>query len=387
MPQTNTITTPPSPFALSYTTCTTSELRAFYKTRTGLPARRRGKPSLARHLTHLDATATFPLFALPPELRTLVYADLLTVQPSPRGGRAQAFPQILRACRATHGEAQALLYEVNTATADVKGTVSSLNGWFPGLGLEEVFKTEVLFSVEGAAGRRVVLGGRRGEATARNVLDVEALVPAYVRRMKSVRVVVGVVDGVKEAARGRPVPPLRIVSRTPFAGVSQVVFAVASAARACKRLEVRLVARLPGVDHWRLLAGLVAFENVRKCEVDLLGVEPEQCARARKIILEPGGVKLRFPKVFWIVRDTEKALVMVRFRHGLPTDLAEMIQPEYLYHVQYAEARLDDLRIHLRDTGYMPFQGSLAVRDALISLRIFLNMVQTRRLLMFNGGA
>ena len=88
-----------------------------------------------------------------------------------------------------------------------------------------------------------------------------------------------------------------------------------------------------------------------------------------------------------MVRDTKKALVMVRFRHGLPNDLAEMIQPQYLYHVQHAESRLDDLRLHLRDTEYMPFQGSLAVRDALISLRMFLNMVQTRRLLMFNGGA
>jgi len=69
-----------------------------------------------RTLERADANARFRLLFLPPEMRNLIYTELLTI----RGRRchcgdcpAQCFTEILRTCRHVHEEAKDILYAVN----------------------------------------------------------------------------------------------------------------------------------------------------------------------------------------------------------------------------------------------------------------------------------
>jgi hypothetical protein len=75
---------PPSPWALDYQNCTSTELRKFIKSRVNLTRgkalrnSRSDKMSLIIRLRKLDHAATFPRFMeLPSELRLAVYESLL----------------------------------------------------------------------------------------------------------------------------------------------------------------------------------------------------------------------------------------------------------------------------------------------------------------------
>lgn len=94
---------------LNYHSCTAAELQSFIKARTGHDA----KPKQARFsyisiLRQLDRDATFRFMDLPPEMRNLVYRELLSLN---RGkGENSCFPKIFVASKQIHGEANGILY-------------------------------------------------------------------------------------------------------------------------------------------------------------------------------------------------------------------------------------------------------------------------------------
>ncbi|KAK5124508.1 hypothetical protein LTR85_001725 [Meristemomyces frigidus] len=115
-------------FALDYAACTLDELRKFardrnLRTSSELTSNSRALVSLL-HL--VDEHTSFRFEDLPPELRNLVYSELLTLRN--KSGRGFCFPEVLRASKKTCAEASAILYEDNQLpiSIDVRSPNDSL---------------------------------------------------------------------------------------------------------------------------------------------------------------------------------------------------------------------------------------------------------------------
>ncbi|KAK4497910.1 hypothetical protein PRZ48_010565 [Zasmidium cellare] len=118
-----------------YSRCKNAELEAFYKERTGVdvpkPKKRMTKKDLANELRKVDrrpwnyGRKSFRFQDLPPEMRNLVYRELLPVR-SPDGVRESNEPRcqtaILRSCKQIHTEAQSILYGDHEGEVAIKST-------------------------------------------------------------------------------------------------------------------------------------------------------------------------------------------------------------------------------------------------------------------------
>ena len=105
-----------SPAGLDYYTCKNTELVQFIKARTGtyFPSNTK-KSILISHLEEADRNPDeFRLMDLPPELRVLIYSEILTLRPSRHPGRPMACETaLLRCSKQVHREAKAVLYGEN----------------------------------------------------------------------------------------------------------------------------------------------------------------------------------------------------------------------------------------------------------------------------------
>ncbi|KAK5124481.1 hypothetical protein LTR85_001698 [Meristemomyces frigidus] len=97
-------------FSLDYHDCTTAQLQHFIKTRTGQSAKwKQKKPFYISILRQADRDATFRFLDLAPELRNLVYRELLTWTHED-GANTACYPQILAASKQVHSETESILY-------------------------------------------------------------------------------------------------------------------------------------------------------------------------------------------------------------------------------------------------------------------------------------
>lgn len=87
---------------INYHKCTIAELRAFHKSKTGEEApitkEACAKDTLLKVLRKIDRTATFRFMDLPPEMRNLIYEQLLSNDRSSHPPR-DAYTAILRTSR------------------------------------------------------------------------------------------------------------------------------------------------------------------------------------------------------------------------------------------------------------------------------------------------
>ncbi|KAK4540361.1 hypothetical protein LTR36_009318 [Oleoguttula mirabilis] len=103
-------------YALDYQHCDVGELEAFIKARTGKdPAAERAKEYYVHKLHKLDHKARFRFFDLAPELRNLMYRELLVGDATNQADRRRGncVPQILATCKLAHREATDILYTDN----------------------------------------------------------------------------------------------------------------------------------------------------------------------------------------------------------------------------------------------------------------------------------
>lgn len=113
-----------------YRRCNKSELAKFTRDR-GIrvqsSGRRPNKPlkrDLTAALQDADANRTFRFLDLPPELRNMVYRELLAMDPAPAGQLAspKCHPQILCASKEVNGEASGILYGNNVIEVTIHPT-------------------------------------------------------------------------------------------------------------------------------------------------------------------------------------------------------------------------------------------------------------------------
>lgn len=107
-------------YALNYEVCTELQLQGFIKARTGtvpLPGQR--KSFYLWILFKLDSIATFPFLDLIPELRNVVYRELLTVRHETEE-KTYCHTNILAACRQVYHEASSIAYEEHTFSVTVR---------------------------------------------------------------------------------------------------------------------------------------------------------------------------------------------------------------------------------------------------------------------------
>ncbi|KAK4545018.1 hypothetical protein LTR36_003569 [Oleoguttula mirabilis] len=115
---------------LDYLACTARELQSFILSRTGKQAaKRKGKPYYVTFLRRLDKDMTFRFLDLAPELRNLVYLELLTWSGSAVAGERYCWPQILAASKQVNDEAKELLYFENTVCVELGMLESMALGW------------------------------------------------------------------------------------------------------------------------------------------------------------------------------------------------------------------------------------------------------------------
>lgn len=103
--------TQPSLGGVDYSTCTLKELRTFIRSRRRRYNRFMNRHQLANKLRQMDRAWSFRFFNLAPELRNIVYRELLLIDTAVR--RVENL-NILLASKETHSEAEGLLYVLNT---------------------------------------------------------------------------------------------------------------------------------------------------------------------------------------------------------------------------------------------------------------------------------
>ena len=101
-------------YALDYDTCGGQELRVFLKARTGRTTKKlKQKQYYMYWLLQADKDAIFRFLDLSPELRNLVYGELLHLRSKPGHTKRYCFPRILAASKQVHEEAHGILYGNN----------------------------------------------------------------------------------------------------------------------------------------------------------------------------------------------------------------------------------------------------------------------------------
>lgn len=110
-----------SKYALDYDKCTRKELRAFVKAKSWDDAETQStskgtKSYYVSKLRKLDRSMTFRFMDLPPEMRNLVYENLLIRDPS---SSRSAFTTVLRTCRQVYDEAHGIFLAENALRLNV----------------------------------------------------------------------------------------------------------------------------------------------------------------------------------------------------------------------------------------------------------------------------
>ncbi|EMC95531.1 hypothetical protein BAUCODRAFT_131376 [Baudoinia panamericana UAMH 10762] len=124
-------------YAMAYNKCTTNELYKFIADRSGQPpptSPGRKRAEYIRILGQLDEDMEpFRFLHLAPEMRNLVYKDLLSPGPAPRfygelrGRRRHSFPELLCACYQINQEADSMLYAGHKVAVRITGRTYSRN--------------------------------------------------------------------------------------------------------------------------------------------------------------------------------------------------------------------------------------------------------------------
>ena len=118
----------------SYYKCSAEELRSFVLARGLLDPKIGGladKDVYVRILRQGDADRTFPLLDLPPELRSLIYSDVLGPPLCDCADCHIGRAQILRVSKLIHKEAADVLYEQNTITCRFAASLETCNDDHP----------------------------------------------------------------------------------------------------------------------------------------------------------------------------------------------------------------------------------------------------------------
>lgn len=102
-------------YGADYYTFTFTDLKHSLRAR-GIEAPARDRRQMIRALRDADRHATYRFLDLPPELRNVIYADVLTASGAPqRSTTEHTYPCILATCKQVHDEANGLLKDVTHA--------------------------------------------------------------------------------------------------------------------------------------------------------------------------------------------------------------------------------------------------------------------------------
>lgn len=326
----------------------------------------------------------FPFFSLPPELRARIFKNLLQITTNSRGKR-ECSTEILRASKQCHAEGQSILHGVNEIRINVALELSLGSAY-----ALSMYDTSLEIAVAGSN-----ISSDLDKPAPKNVFEMAARWPTYVRKAKKLRLSVRV-DGISGSKQlewlvDHPNASLFVLApvnaNEVFAKLSQLVFTLAYAAEACKELRVDFSTNAlassgaTALEVDRLLAGTAAFAHVSKCEVRLSG-STSAGASLRALILGLTPMRSGKPvtRVFELVRETERtlALVLAGGRRGAAWGPLVLLNTSYQDAMKAIERRLggDALR-----GCYLPFGGSTALDDLMLSLETFMTMPETKRML------